>query len=108
MQPIHKDWTMNATETLSRLWQDAGGDPAALDRVDITGSEPVLPSSFRAGTAAAAAIAAAGLASAEVGRLRGGEPQTVSVDLRAAAASFHSERYLRVDDSAPGAAWDEI
>ena len=95
---------MNATEALSRLWQDTGGDPAELDRVEITGSEPVLPSSFCAGTAAAAAIAAAGLATAEFGRVRGGEPQHVSVDLRAAAASFRSERYLCIDDRAPGPA----
>jgi len=79
---------MNAEEALSRLWNDAGGDTAALDLIDITGSDPVLPSSFRADTAAAAAIAASSLATAEYGRVRGGEPQRVSVDLRAAAASF--------------------
>src|SRR2546426_11854710 len=45
---------------------------------------------------AAASIAAAGLAAAELWRLRSGRRQHVAVAARAAAAAFRSERYLRV------------
>ncbi len=60
------------SHVLRDLWLVAGGDPAALDRVTLTGADPALPSSFRVGTAAQATIAAAGLAAAEIWRQRTG------------------------------------
>lgn len=45
-------------EILNHLWRLAGGEPAALDAVTLTGEEPQLPSSFRVGAAAQASIAA--------------------------------------------------
>lgn len=83
---------------LERLWRDAGCDADALGSVELTGREPALPSSFAVGTAAQASIAASALAAAELWRLRSGERQEVSVDLRAAAIEFRGERYLRVGD----------
>lgn len=47
---------------LADLWSMAGGDLSALEAVVLTGQEPALPSSFRVGALAQAAIAAAGLA----------------------------------------------
>jgi hypothetical protein len=44
-----------------------------------------------------ATIAATGLAAAELWRLRTGRAQTAAVDVRAAAAAFRSERYVRVE-----------
>jgi crotonobetainyl-CoA:carnitine CoA-transferase CaiB-like acyl-CoA transferase len=76
--------------------------------VSLPESDPALPSSFRIGTAAQVSIAAAGLAAAELWRLRTGRAQTVSVDARAAAIEFRSERYLRVDGKAPASLWDPI
>src|SRR5262245_30317293 len=55
---------------LSDIWRAAGHPEAALGAVDLTGNEPVLPSSFRVGTAAQATIAAAALAASELWRLR--------------------------------------
>jgi len=97
-----------AREALGELWSQAAGDPAALGRVTLSGADPVLPSSFRIGTAAQASIAAAGLAAAELWRLRTGRAQAVAVDMRAAAIEFRSERYLRVDGKAPASLWDPI
>jgi len=97
-----------AREALDAIWSRAGGDPAALERVSLSGTDPVLPSSFRIGTAAQVSIAAAGLAAAELWRLRGGRAQRVSVDARAAAIEFRSERYLRVAGKAPASLWDPI
>jgi crotonobetainyl-CoA:carnitine CoA-transferase CaiB-like acyl-CoA transferase len=82
---------------LAGLWRTAGLGDAAMQDVSFTGTEPVLPSSFATGTAAQATIAAAGLAAAELWRLRTGKRQRVSVDMRNAAIEFRSEHYLRIN-----------
>src|SRR6202049_4868229 len=96
------------SETLADLWILAGGDPSALDAVTLTGEEPQLPSSFRVAAAAQASIAAAGLAAAQVWKLRSGQSQDVAVDMRHAVVECRSERYLRVDGKPPPPAWDAI
>jgi crotonobetainyl-CoA:carnitine CoA-transferase CaiB-like acyl-CoA transferase len=93
-------------EILTDLWHRAGGEPAALAAVKLTGEEPQLPSSFRLAAAAQASIAAAGLAAAYLWRLRSGEAQEVGVDMRHAVVECRSERYLRVDGKPPPPAWD--
>jgi crotonobetainyl-CoA:carnitine CoA-transferase CaiB-like acyl-CoA transferase len=95
-------------EILAGLWTLAGGEPAALDAVTLTGEEPQLPSSFRVAAAAQAGIAAAGLAAAHIHKLRSGQSQNVAVDIRHAVVECRSERYLRVDGKPPPPAWDAI
>jgi crotonobetainyl-CoA:carnitine CoA-transferase CaiB-like acyl-CoA transferase len=95
-------------EILSDLWTSAGGEPAALDAVTLTGEEPQLPSSFRVAAAAQTSIAAAGLAAAQIWKLRRGQSQGVAVDMRHAVVECRSERYLRVDGKPPPPAWDAI
>jgi crotonobetainyl-CoA:carnitine CoA-transferase CaiB-like acyl-CoA transferase len=97
-----------ALAALSALWRAAALPAEALARVELPGAEPALPSSFAVGTAAQASIAAAALAAAELGRLRGGPAQRVRVDLRAAAVEFRSERYVRVDGQQLPNPWDAI
>ena len=92
---------IGASVALEQLWARAAGDPAALERIGLTGADPVLPTDFKIGTAASAVIAAAALAAAELWRLRAGRGQSVGVDVRAAVAAFRSERYLRVDGQLP-------
>ena len=96
------------TDILSDIWTSAGGDQAALARVHLTGDEPQIPSSFRVAVAGQTTIAAAGLAAAEIWRLRSGEAQDVMVDMRHAVVECRSERYLRLDDKPPPPAWDAI
>ena len=93
---------------LSDIWTSAGGDLAALDAVKLTGEEPQLPSSFRVAAAAQTSVAAAGLAAAEIWKLRSGQSQDVTVDIRHAVVECRSERYLRVDGKPPGPTWDAI
>src|SRR5712671_776273 len=95
-------------EILTDLWALAGGGPSALDAVTLTGEEPQLPSSFRVAAAAQASIAAAGLAAAQLWKLRSGQSQHVAVDMRHAIVECRSERYLRVDGKPPPPAWDAI
>jgi crotonobetainyl-CoA:carnitine CoA-transferase CaiB-like acyl-CoA transferase len=102
------DSTITPRNALANLWRLLDGDEAALDAVQLGGSEPALPSSFAVGTAAQASIAAAALAAREIARLRGGPEQTVHVDMRHAAIEFRSERYLRVDGAAAPELWDKI
>ena len=95
-------------EALSALWREFGGDPAALANVELTGADPVLPSSFAVGAAAQSSIAAAALAAAELWRLRTGKSQPVAVDMRHAAIECRSERYLRVAGRPMPDLWDKI
>src|SRR6266481_1844598 len=95
-------------EILADLWASAGGEPAALDTVTLSGEEPQLPSSFRVAAAAQASIAAAGLAAAQIWQSRSGQSQGVAVDMRHAVVECRSERYLRVEGKPPPPAWDAI
>lgn len=95
-------------DILRDIWTSAGGDAAALGRVQLAGEEPQIPSSFRVAVAGQTTIAAAGLAAAEIWRLRSGKAQDVCVDMRHAVAECRSERYLRRDDKPPPPAWDAI
>ncbi len=95
-------------DILADIWTAAGGDPAALEDVTLSGDEPQLPSSFRVGAAAQAGVAAAGLAAAQIWKLRSGQSQHVAVDMTHALVECRSERYLRVDGKPPGPSWDAI
>jgi crotonobetainyl-CoA:carnitine CoA-transferase CaiB-like acyl-CoA transferase len=90
---------------LRQLWEAAGGAQEALQRVGLTGAEPVLPSSFAVGTAAQAALAAGALAAAEFGRHRNGVLQQVSVDMRHAA--LEACTHFLIDGQAP-TLWDKL
>jgi crotonobetainyl-CoA:carnitine CoA-transferase CaiB-like acyl-CoA transferase len=98
----------SSREILGDIWTSVGGEASALNAVTLTGDEPQLPSSFRVAAAAQASVAATGLAAAEIWKLRSGQSQDVAVDMRHAVVECRSERYLRVDDKPPPAAWDAI
>jgi crotonobetainyl-CoA:carnitine CoA-transferase CaiB-like acyl-CoA transferase len=95
-------------QQLRHLWELGGGDADALSRVELTGSEPALPGIYKVGVQAQAAIAAAGLAAAEIHRARSGVSQGVGVDMRHAAAAFRSENYIRVDGKKVRMGFDPI
>src|SRR3982074_1173141 len=95
-------------EILEAIWTVAGGDPSALHAVTRRGEDPQLPSSFRVAVAAQASIAAAGLAAAQIWKLRSGRSQDVAVHMRHAVVECRSERYLRADGKPPPPAWDAI
>lgn len=94
--------------TVAALWHEAGLPQDALSWLALEGSDPVLPSSFAIGQAAASAIGAAGLVAALLWRDRGGQAQRVQVRFDDAAQEFQSERLLRLDGAAPPDPWDRI
>src|ERR1700704_23943 len=66
--------------------------------VEITGgTDPILPTPFRIGETSAAALAAVGLAVADLWELRTGRRQEVAVDTRQATASLRSGHYMQMD-----------
>lgn len=73
---------------------------APLRMPHFSGSDPVIPTPFRAATAAAAAIGMAASAANEIWRLRGGGQQDIAVDLSHAAASLISFALLRLNGEA--------
>lgn len=93
---------------VARLWAEARHDPSALDRLHLTGAEPVLPSSFPVSAATQASIAVSALAAGEIWQARKGSRQDVGVDMRAAAAAARSERYFTVDGKPAPELWDRI
>lgn len=94
--------------SLENLWQIGKCPDDALEHIVIEGSDPILPSPFKIGEAAAATIGAAALAAAELWRLRSGRAQEVHVNMRAAAMAFRSERHLRIDGHPLPPLWDDI
>lgn len=87
-----------AHDALRTILPVAGWPEERARTVEITGgADPVLPTPFRIGAAGAAALAATGLAAADLWELRTGRRQEVAVDLRQAVASLRSGHYLQVD-----------
>ncbi|MEQ8653559.1 MAG: CoA transferase [Kiloniellales bacterium] len=95
-------------EAIKDLWQGLGAAPEALARLQLSGEEPLLPSSFKVGLAAQACLGAAALMASELLRLRSGRAAEVSVSMRHALAEFRSERYLTVDGASPADLFDKI
>src|SRR6266446_1000870 len=87
-----------AHDALRTILPIAGWPEDRARTVEITGgADPVLPTPFRIGAAGAAALAATGLAAADLWELRTGRRQEVAVDLRQAVASRRSGHYLQVN-----------
>jgi CoA-transferase family III len=82
-------WTGNLLASLGRA------DVSNQHALQIVGHDPVIATRFRAGEAAAAVLAANATAAADLWCARGGSPQRIEVDVRAAAASLVSFAYLR-------------
>ncbi len=92
MTPLPFDparWTNDLLVSLGRA------DNSNQHALHITSRDPVIATRFRAGEAAAAVLAANAIAAADLWCARGGRPQRIEVDVRAAAASLVSFAYLR-------------
>ena len=88
-------------DALRTILPVAGLRPDLAGTVEITGgADPILPTSFRIGEAAAAALAAVGVAAAELWALRTGRGQQIAVDTRRATASLRSGQYLQMNGAA--------
>jgi type IV secretory pathway TrbL component len=74
---------------LAAILRSTGLSGQGPNAVSFTGgADPLLATPFRIAAAGAAALAATGLAAADLWQQRTGRPQTVTVDLRHATASL--------------------
>lgn len=100
--------TPDPHEVTAGVWGALGGAPDDLRHLHIEGRDPVYPSAFAVGTAAAASTGAATLAAARVAFERTGRWPEASIDTLHAATAFRSERYLRVDGAPPPELWNAL
>ncbi|WP_374448876.1 CoA transferase [Stella sp.] len=100
--------TPTPRQALEGVLAAAGLDPATAAAVALDGADPVLPSGFRLGTAGAATLGAVGVAADRLWRRRGGGPQAIGLDLRAAAMALRTERHVTVDGAPPQSPWSPI
>ena len=85
-------------DALRTILPVAGWPESRAREVEITGaSDPVLPTPFRIAECSSAAVAAVGLAVADLWHLRTGRRQGVAVDTRRATASLRSGKYMKLD-----------
>jgi crotonobetainyl-CoA:carnitine CoA-transferase CaiB-like acyl-CoA transferase len=90
--------TVKSNDALRTLLPIAGWPEERAADVDLTGgNDPILPTPFRIGETSAAALAAVGLAVADLWELRTGRRQDVAVDPRQATASLRSGKYMQMD-----------
>ncbi|MFG1923476.1 CoA transferase [Cryptosporangium sp. NPDC048952] len=85
------------SRAIAEFWAGVGGAPEALSRLRIAGPTQTLPSPLPVTDLAVAAVASAGLAAGEFLASRGGSVRNCTVDRRAVATAFTSERHLRLD-----------
>lgn len=98
---------MNTTadQSLATIWSLGGLPPPALAHARLSGTDPVLPSSFAVGVAAQVPIAAAALAACELGHARGQMRQDVRVDMLHAA--LECVGWFSIDGRVPEI-WDKF
>lgn len=94
---------MDARQVLEGLWRQAALPEEALAFAQLSGADPVLPSSFAVGAAAQSTIAAAALAACELGHQRGVPRQQVAVDM--AHAALECTGWFSLDGRVPDL-WD--
>src|SRR5262245_29321196 len=73
----------------------AGLEPPAADEVTITGTDPVLSTSFKIGETCAAVLGGVGVAIGDIWQMKTGRRQAVSIDVRHASAGPRSSVYLQ-------------
>ena len=92
----------DSRSAIRKLWKFSDLEDSYLDKISLTGSEPILPSVYKTGVASQSSITVAAMAAAKIWESRTGEAQNVSVDMKHAAIAFRSERYLDYESSKYG------
>ncbi len=105
---IDVDNEIGPREALDQILDTVGWDRIPSSHVKFTGSDPILPTNLKVGGAGAATIAACGLAAADLWELRSGRRQDVSMDVRSAAMSMRSSRYVHIVGEETKPAWDAL
>ena len=94
--------------SLAELTRLAGMPEPRPEQVRIDGADPMFPVRYRVVAPGAAAMAATGLAAAELWAIRTGQRQKVHLSQYAAAAALRSSRYLKINGERPTDAMDRV
>ena len=87
-----------ANEILKTLLPFGGWTEERIQDLTLTGGfDPILPTSFRIGGTAAAALSAVGFAVSDLWETKTGRRQQVAVDARRATASLRSGKYMQME-----------
>lgn len=98
----------NNLQQVAAVWALAGLPPLALANLQLSGQDPVMPSSFAVGSAAQISVAAAALAAAEVGFARaGGQGARQSVAVSMQEAAIECTGWFSINGHTPEA-WDKF
>lgn len=90
-------------DSLGAIWRLGELPEEALEQAELTGADPLFPSSFCVGAAAQSVIAAAALAACELGHGRGAPRQRVRVDMLHGCVECSG--WFSLDGAVPDA-WD--
>jgi len=82
---------------MGEILRCTGRDDKLAETVRLSGQEPVLPTRYRIGRAASAALGALGLAMADLRERQVGKRPDVAIDVRDATVSLRSATYVRLD-----------
>jgi crotonobetainyl-CoA:carnitine CoA-transferase CaiB-like acyl-CoA transferase len=80
--------------------------PGALDAVEVTGADPMVPSSYPIAALSVAAVGVATMAAAEVWRARTGKQQRVTLPAANAVDACRSNLLVRVNGEFPKDVWN--
>ena len=98
----------DSESALESIWHLTGESLDCLDKVVLSGSEPIFSSVYKTGVASQTTIAAAGLAAAEIWKHRTGIDQTINVNMTHSSVSFRSERYSAINGHPSRSLTDDI
>ncbi len=84
---------------LNELMRIRGGDQPPFNEIKIIGKDPVLNTSFKIGEVAAATHASVGIAINDLWEMKTGRRQKVAVNVRSAAATLNSNKYIKTRNS---------
>lgn len=99
---------MSAKNLFNDLLDLAGTSRESVSEADVQGSDPLLATRYRIAETGAASLAAAAAGAAALWTLRGGQPQSVSIDGPAAVAALRSNHYIKFDDASPPRPRDKV
>lgn len=109
LEKLRTEYT--AKDIVQEVWDQLGLPAEALGALSLPGDErdPVVPSSFKIGQLAQAAIATSALAAASVYAVRNERPvPNVTVPLQHAVAEFVSERLYRLNGEPVPSLWGPL
>lgn len=95
-------------QILAHILESLGITKPDLTSIHIAGQDPVLPSTFPLGTAAAAALAAIGYTVNDLWYLKTGRQQQIHITLQNAAIAMLSHTFLRINNAPPAGLWDPL